>query len=368
MYRLKTQWEIKTIKILLGSYILFCFIIAGLNYGYAANAEEKVQKTIQLIWHIYENEFKTCLIIVCSILTLRIISKNQRVNKRKMNLLGIAISAIAVHVVIPRIIGNSELYLFSMPLPWTTTQWKIMDKTSPFYISSASHWGVSEIMYIIAFFIILNIIVIIGTLIMGRRWQCSTICLFNGFASEVFSPIFPLFGKKGKPNKVLLKTLNIMRGIFLFIALFYTLYWILRVNGINILQSIDGIVYKLETYKYLFLELILAMVFWMVSIGRGYCYYCPAGTILGFIGKFAGQKIDTSKSKCVKCGKCDVACPMGIEIQEKASLAEPIKNTRCVGCCHCVDACPTKNLEYSTKALEIIKSYECSLEKKNKNF
>lgn len=351
----KTQWERKTIKILLGIYILFCFIIAGLNYGYAANAEEKVQKVIQHIWHFYENEFKTCLIIVCSILTLKIINKTQRANKRKKNLLGIAISAIVIHVVVPRIIGNSEMYLFCMPLPWTTIQWRLMDKTSPYYINTASQWGVNEITYIIMFFVIINIIVILGTLIMGRRWQCSTICLFNGFAAEVFSPVFPLFGKAGKPNGLLRRILAIMRWLFLGIALFYTLYWVLRVNGINIFgPPVDGIILKIESYKYLVLELILAMVFWMASIGRGYCYYCPAGTVLGFISKIAGQKIDTSKSKCVKCGKCNDACPMGIEIQEKASLSQPIMNTRCVGCCHCVDVCPTKNLEYSTSVLGII--------------
>ncbi|MBE6067196.1 MAG: hypothetical protein E7211_05755 [Clostridium lundense] len=51
------------------------------------------------------------------------------------------------------------------------------------------------------------------------------------------------------------------------------------------------------------------MFFWVAFIGRGYCYYCPLGTVLGIIGKAAGQKITTDNAKCAQCSKCNSACP-----------------------------------------------------------
>jgi ferredoxin-type protein NapH len=43
---------------------------------------------------------------------------------------------------------------------------------------------------------------------------------------------------------------------------------------------------------------------------------------------------------------------MSIEISKKAGNGENVKNLRCVGCGHCVDACPTRALSYSTKYLD----------------
>jgi len=37
--------------------------------------------------------------------------------------------------------------------------------------------------------------------------SCSTICLFNEFAAEVFDPAIPLIGKRKKPKDKVLKTL-----------------------------------------------------------------------------------------------------------------------------------------------------------------
>jgi hypothetical protein len=44
-----------------------------------------------------------------------------------------------------------------------------------------------------------------------------------------------------------------------------------------------------ETYKYLITELLLAMFFWIALVGRGYFYYCPLGTVLGWVGRAAGR-------------------------------------------------------------------------------
>lgn len=96
----------------------------------------------------------------------------------------------------------------------------------------------------------------------------------------------------------------------------------------------------------------MAMSFWVAFIGRGYCYYCPLGTVLGFVGKFAGQKILTDNTTCVQCNKCNLACSMSIDISKKAKRGEAVTDLGCVGCGHCVDACPTRTLSYSTRYLK----------------
>jgi ferredoxin-like protein FixX len=51
---------------------------------------------------------------------------------------------------------------------------------------------------------------------------------------------------------------------------------------------------------------------------RGYCYYCPLGTVLGFVAKIADQKIIADNSKCVQCNQCNEACSMSTHISIKA--------------------------------------------------
>ncbi|MGI6731696.1 MAG: 4Fe-4S binding protein [Anaerovoracaceae bacterium] len=115
-----------------------------------------------------------------------------------------------------------------------------------------------------------------------------------------------------------------------------------------------NLISKLETYKYLSTELLMMMFFWVVFIGRGYCYYCPIGTTIGLLGKISGQKIVTNKTKCIDCDRCNLACPMTIDIKSKALKGEPVTSQRCVGCGHCVDVCITENLAYTTTFLSMI--------------
>nr|WP_281389051.1 4Fe-4S dicluster-binding protein [Spirochaeta isovalerica] len=93
------------------------------------------------------------------------------------------------------------------------------------------------------------------------------------------------------------------------------------------------------------------MFFWVAFTGRGYCYYCPLGTVLGWVSRLAGQRIRTDISDCIKCGKCNVSCPMGIEIKMSAEEKKDVYSSLCVGCGHCVDICPVGTLEYSTAFL-----------------
>jgi polyferredoxin len=320
-------FEKRILKAILWVYIILCVIIAGLNYGYAPHASQKAASFLTWFWHFYENWVKTFFILVCGMLTLRIARKSGRTVMRKRNLIGFLAAAMLVHIILPLLIGNKELYFFTMPLPWTTTPLQLLNEGSSFYQSRFPVWGAAGISAALLFYIIVSILVFIGTLLFGRRLQCSTLCLFNGFAAEVFDPAIPLIGKARKCGFRTQKTLKAVRLVFFCVAVLLSLWWILFLAGVHIPGDLASIG-KIEVYIYLAGELMMAMFFWVAFMGRGYCFYCPLGTMLAFISKLAGQAITTSNTHCVECGRCNAACPMSIDIKTAAANGKAVRSMR----------------------------------------
>jgi len=351
---------LKLLKIILGTYIILAILIASINYGYARLAPENIASIIRWVWLIYENWVKVAFILIGSFLTLKIIGSSKRTNMRKANLIGFIIAALTVHIVTPLLVNNYDLYFYAMPLPWTTTPLQLLSTNSSLYNSTITSLGSSGILSALTFFTAISLVVLIGTMLYGRRLQCSSICLFNGFAAEVFDPAIPLIGKRRKIKPGVLRLLNILRWVFLGIALFFIAYWAIYLLGITITPNID-IITKIESYKYLVGELLMSLFFWVAFIGRGYCYYCPLGTVLSGFARIAGQKITTNNTKCVQCNKCNEICPMSIDIKGKAINGESVQDSKCVGCGHCIDECPTRNLGYSTRFIDSLNSKKKSL-------
>lgn len=231
MFKSESINDLKLLKIILWTYIILCLVIAGLNYGYAGSASAPVADMISKLWHFYENWVKTLFILVGSILTLRIIGKGKTTTMRKKNLRGFLLAALLVHIAGPLLLGNSELYFFTMPLPWTTTPLQLLDVSSNFYLSRFPVWGMLGISTALIFYGVYSVSVIIGTLLLGRRWQCSTLCLFNGFAAEVFAPAIPLIGRRKMVKPKTLKVLMVMKWLFLVVSILFSLWWILRLTG-----------------------------------------------------------------------------------------------------------------------------------------
>jgi len=347
-----TVWELRLLRALLWIYIALCLIIASLNWGYVPSASPKVAQAIAALWHFYENWIKTLLIVVCSILTLRIRKKKGRTAMRKQNLIGFALAALLVHIILPLLLSNPEVYYFAMPLPWSTVPLQAGLEGTKIQQSLSQSIGLEGVRASMLFFWIYSGFILLGTLMFGRRLQCSSLCLFNGFAAEIFEPAIPLVGKFKAPlSKRHLKTLTVVRTVFFMLALCFTLYWLLLRAGLP-LQGSRALVSQAETYKYLIFELLMAMFFWVAFIGRLYCYYCPLGTLLGWIGRLGGQQVTTDETHCIQCGLCTSACPLSIDVKSYAVQGIPMDNLRCVGCGHCVDACPTKTLRYSTRLIK----------------
>lgn len=121
-----THKSLNALKFILWVYIILCFVIAGLNFGYAKTAPASTAKWIAWFWHFYENWIKTIFIIAAGLLTLQIIKGSGRTRMRKRNLNGFILAALVVHIFSPLLLNNAELYLLSMPLPWTTTPLQLL--------------------------------------------------------------------------------------------------------------------------------------------------------------------------------------------------------------------------------------------------
>ena len=346
--------EKKLLQWILWVYIALCVVIAGLNYGYAPRADEKTAHFLTWFWHFYENWVKTAFIAVASFLTLRLAKNSGRTSLRRKNLVGFMAAALVVHVALPLISGNYEWYFFTMPLPWTTTPLQLLDGGSAFHLSRFPVWGAAGVTAVMVFYAAMTVLIFLGTLLFGRRLQCSMLCLFNGFAAEVFDPAIPLVGKRRKPGRRQMAALAFARWAFLAVALMFTLWWVWSLMGLTTTVA-RGAFSTAETYVYLAGELLMAMFFWVAFLGRGYCYYCPLGTVLSGLARLGDQRIETAQTHCVECGRCTESCPMAIDVKAAAAEGVSLSHSRCVGCGHCVDACPTRTLRYTTCFLDKVR-------------
>ncbi|MDD3928401.1 MAG: 4Fe-4S binding protein [Sphaerochaeta sp.] len=345
---MKTDRTLVALRLLLGFYILLSLVLAALNQG----TNEEIARKVAPWWHFSENELKTALILVCGYLTLSIKKKKGRITKQKANLAFLFATALCIHILLPLFTGNPELYFFAMPLPWTTLPLQAGFEQSSFFQSHQYTLGLDGIAWAIAFFWVYSACIAIGTILLGRRLHCSHLCLFNGFAAEVFDLAIPLFGKRKRPSAKMLKHLDWLRYLFLGIALLFTIFWLYPAKHLPS-QSIS-VMRTLELIWYLGANLILAMGFWVASQPRRYCHLCPLGTVLALLAKLGGMRITTAKTSCIGCGACDRACPATISIMAMAREGKPVISDRCVGCGHCIDACPQKTLGYETGFLRWI--------------
>ena len=261
--------ETTLLKAMLAIYILMAFILAGLNFGYAEQAPAHIATLIKTAWHFYENELKTLFIALGGFLTIRFIGRDNRTTMRKRNLIGFLITALVIHIIGPYLLHYPDLYYFAMPLPWTNQPLQLLVAGSDFNVSFLAFPGIRILNAVLIFYFAITAIVFVGTIIKGRRWQCSTICLFSGFVSEVFSPVFPLIGKKNKISSRMITFFLFLRWFFFSIAIFFSGFWLLQIAGVNLFGNL-ALITQLEIYKYLLFDLIAALLIWAFFTGRGY--------------------------------------------------------------------------------------------------
>lgn len=65
-------------------------------------------------------------------------------------------------------------------------------------------------------------------------------------------------------------------------------------------------------------------------------YLCPLGAFYGLFNGVGFYRLQVAEDKCVRCGQCQRACPMDVDVVKTPNSPE------CIRCGKCRDVCPTK--------------------------
>lgn len=77
-------------------------------------------------------------------------------------------------------------------------------------------------------------------------------------------------------------------------------------------------------------------------VERPWCkYLCPYGALLGLFNLIRIFPIRRREETCIQCKKCDVACPMNIQVSDRHAIRDP----QCISCHECASgyACPVSD-------------------------
>ena len=349
---------ITVLRIIVFLYIGLTFIFAGLNYGAAPKASPETRELLHNLWQAFENQYKTLILsaaVFISILMYR--RKKREVLKNRLPLLfGFVGSALVIHLLLPLLFSNWELYFAAMPLPWTTIGMQLQVTGEGYGMAFAEMYGNRGVDIMIWIFWLCSIVVLATAVFGGRRVWCSQLCLFNGFMAESFAPALPLAGKQKAPGGKLVTTLGVFRIILFITALGFTVFWITVSFATDLFSSRAlAFIQEAEGMKYLTIDLFGMIVFWVVLGPRTYCSICSAGTAAGLIGRHLGrQEITTALTRCTSCGACNRNCPAGLDVMGCAEKEQPLRSYTCFGCGRCVESCPTGNLQYTTGFTRLI--------------
>jgi ferredoxin len=348
---------LKTLTILL---LVFGMAIAAIAQGFSDQLSPPMQKLMYDIYMWYEHYFRALTVVIGAVLTYSLVKASRKsVSRlRRNSLISLSCVSIVFLILVPLISNYYELYNAYMPFPWSTLPFQLTDSGTFFGNHFEDLHGLDGASLLLWVYFSYQIIVYGGTFLLGRRWQCSMLCMMNGVHAESLGEVLPFITynkKKPGSKRINLRVRWVLRKlqiILLCINLALIAAWIL-VMTVNPTFLNRNALISVELIKYLSVELTLLMLLWVFIGGRGYCFYCPAGFALGIVGNLVGQKIETGLTRCIQCGACDDACKLSIDISSRARVKEPVRALQCVGCGLCVEACPMENLRYSTAFLRM---------------
>ncbi len=188
-----------------------------------------------------------------------------------------------------------------------------------------------------------------------RRSFCGQICAL-GALQEFFGKIgAKLFKKRPVVPQKLDRVLRYLKYVVLAVTVAMAWItgelWITPYDPFNALGHLADFNALVTSYLIGFIVLIVTLL-GSVVYDRFFCkYLCPAGALYGAIGKASPYMVRVEESACIRCGKCNRACPMNVEVMDAKSGR--VTSAECINCNECVHACPVEgaiHTGYSKKA------------------
>lgn len=72
-----------------------------------------------------------------------------------------------------------------------------------------------------------------------------------------------------------------------------------------------------------------------ILVTRFFCrVLCPLGALYALFSRFALVRIEVQHEICVSCKRCELVCPVGINVRDEAGKSE------CIACGNCLKECP----------------------------
>ena len=177
-----------------------------------------------------------------------------------------------------------------------------------------------------------------------RRSFCGQICAFGGL-QEFFGKIGnKLFRKRPVVPQKLDKVLRYLKYVVLAVTVAMAWItgelWITPYDPFNALGHLADFNTLITSYLVGFIILVISLL-GSIVYDRFFCkYLCPAGAFYGLIGKASPYAVRVNADACIRCGKCNKACPMNVEVMD--AKHGRVTSLECINCNECVNACPQK--------------------------
>jgi len=178
-----------------------------------------------------------------------------------------------------------------------------------------------------------------------RRSFCGQICAFGGL-QEFFAKIGKKLFKRRpvvpqKLDKVLRYLKYVVLAVTVAMAWITGELWITPYDPFNALGHLADFNALITTYLIGFIVLVLSLL-GSIVYDRFFCkYLCPAGAFYGLIGKASPYAVTVHAESCIRCGKCNKACPMNVEVMDAKNGR--VTSLECINCNECVNVCPQKD-------------------------
>jgi len=179
------------------------------------------------------------------------------------------------------------------------------------------------------------IIVVVSALLLGRAF-CGWVCPLGALQDLLASLSRRLFGKRDpypwNPPKWLDRALRWGKGV--------VLGWVIWASATALVPPLAPFcpyrtLFEFNANSLLSIGVIATFATASMLVERFWCrYLCPLGALLALTNRISPLRPRVNASRCVSCGRCQRACPAGID-----PVTDGTGHPECIRCYACADAC-----------------------------